>query len=183
MEYRVIQLHSRDAGKREGKFCFNVGQGTQDIGFRNEVDILFDCQPTREVTLRVRDNTSKPTIASFLIRDRWDRIYPALAKRLAPDFSFQAQVYRGDGETLKLPNSVSASSCRAASRCPGFHLHRQQGHQGTVLPSRALGGPGEIRLDDAGDHHIHAAGCSHCTPSPPRACSPSTCSAIARAKT
>ncbi|HKE03846.1 MAG TPA: hypothetical protein VKE91_07295, partial [Blastocatellia bacterium] len=40
LEYRVIQLYSRDAGKREAKISFNVGQGTQDIGFRNDVDVL-----------------------------------------------------------------------------------------------------------------------------------------------
>src|SRR5437660_12629243 len=40
LEYRIIQLYSRDAGKREGKIAFNVGQGTQDVGYRNEVDLL-----------------------------------------------------------------------------------------------------------------------------------------------
>ncbi|MBI2949646.1 MAG: hypothetical protein HYY23_18585, partial [Verrucomicrobia bacterium] len=45
LEYRIVQLFSRDAGKREAKFSFNIGQGTQDIGFRNEVDILFNSQP------------------------------------------------------------------------------------------------------------------------------------------
>ncbi len=40
LEYRIIQLFSRDAGLREALLAFNVGQGTQDIGFRNEVAIL-----------------------------------------------------------------------------------------------------------------------------------------------
>ena len=53
LEYRILQLYSRDAGKREAKLSFNVGQGTQDLGFRNEVDILFNCLPAREVTFRV----------------------------------------------------------------------------------------------------------------------------------
>ena len=42
LEYRIVQLYSRDAGKREAKFSFNVGQGTQDLGYRNETDVLFD---------------------------------------------------------------------------------------------------------------------------------------------
>src|SRR6267378_3918275 len=46
LEYRIIQLYSRDAGKRSAKIAFNVGQGTQDIGFRNDVDLLFTAQPT-----------------------------------------------------------------------------------------------------------------------------------------
>src|SRR6185295_755297 len=46
----------------------------------------------------------RPTTASFVIRDAKRRVYPSQAKRLAPDFPFHPQVYRGDGETLKLPD-------------------------------------------------------------------------------
>ena len=38
---------------------------------------------------------------SFLVRDDAARIYPNIAKRLAPDFFFQPQVYRADGETIR----------------------------------------------------------------------------------
>ena len=38
---------SRDRGQREAKLAFDVGQGTQDLGFRNEVNLLFDCEPSR----------------------------------------------------------------------------------------------------------------------------------------
>src|SRR6266480_3755628 len=50
IEYRIIQLSSREAGKREAKISFNVGQGTQDIGFRNDSDLLFNCLRSRDVT-------------------------------------------------------------------------------------------------------------------------------------
>src|SRR5260370_1075074 len=70
LEYRIAQLYSRDAGKREAKVSFNVGQGTQDLGFRNETDVLFTCLPARGITLRVRDENDQPCVASFLIRDR-----------------------------------------------------------------------------------------------------------------
>ena len=50
LEYRIIQLYSRDRGRREAQLSFNVGQGTQDIGFRNDVPILFNCLPSRAVT-------------------------------------------------------------------------------------------------------------------------------------
>src|SRR5215475_13564514 len=103
LEYRVIQVYSRDAGKREAKISFNVGQGTQDIGFRNDVDVLFDCRPTADVTFRVLDEYGKPTTASFVIRDPQERVYPPRFKRLAPDFDFHPQVYRSDGEQIKLP--------------------------------------------------------------------------------
>src|SRR5262249_1045154 len=88
LEYRIRQLSSLAAGKREAKLSFNVGQGTQDIGFRNDVDILFNCLPSIDVTLRVLDEHGKPATASFLIRDAQGNVYPSRAKRLAPDFAF-----------------------------------------------------------------------------------------------
>ena len=45
LEYRVLRLFSREAGRREASLAFDVGQGSQDLGFRNEVPILFDCRP------------------------------------------------------------------------------------------------------------------------------------------
>lgn len=41
LEYRVLWLTAREAGKREATLVFDVGQGTQDLGFRAEVPILF----------------------------------------------------------------------------------------------------------------------------------------------
>jgi hypothetical protein len=104
LEYRVIQLYSRDAGKREAKLMFDVGQGTQDLGFRNELDVLFDAKPAREVKLSVLDENGKPTAGCFEIRDAQGRVYPSQAKRLAPDFGFHPQVYRTNGESLWLPD-------------------------------------------------------------------------------
>jgi hypothetical protein len=62
VEYRIVQLYSRDAGKREAKILFDVGQGTQDLGFRNEIDVLFQCQPAQDVVLRVRDENDGDTL-------------------------------------------------------------------------------------------------------------------------
>lgn len=41
VEYRLLCLTPRQSGKREATFQFDVGQGTQDLGFRAEVPILF----------------------------------------------------------------------------------------------------------------------------------------------
>ncbi|MFO0929961.1 MAG: hypothetical protein U0736_23550 [Gemmataceae bacterium] len=41
VEYRLLRLTARQAGKREATFAFDVGQGTQDLGFRSEVPVLF----------------------------------------------------------------------------------------------------------------------------------------------
>jgi len=54
----------------------------------------------------VRDENDEPTTAAFIIRDKQGRVYPSQAKRLAPDFAFHPQVYRGDGETLHLPDGT-----------------------------------------------------------------------------
>ena len=103
LEYRIVQIHSRDAGKREARISFNVGQGTQDLGFRSEVDILFTCDPAVNVVLDVRDDDGRPVMASFIFRDKMGRVYPSPSRRLAPDFFFHPQIYRQSGEPVALP--------------------------------------------------------------------------------
>ena len=58
-----------------------------------------------------------PTTAGFLIRDELARIYPNISKRLAPDFFFQPQVYRADGEVIQLPAGAFTVT---ASRGPEY---------------------------------------------------------------
>ena len=106
VEYRIVQIYSRDAGKREGTFSFNVGQGTQDLGFRSDVNILFDCQPAVEVTFEVLDDDSSPTVGQFTIWDKQNRVYPSMTRRRPPDFFFQEQIYRKSGQTVMLPPGV-----------------------------------------------------------------------------
>jgi hypothetical protein len=164
VEYRIVQLYSRDAGKREARFIFDVGQGTQDIGFRNEIDVLFTCNPAREIVVRAKDETGKPTTGSLTIRDRTGRVYPSQAKRLAPDFAFHPQIYREDGETLRLPDGE-------------YDIDFARGPESIPEKRRVTIGPEtkevsfQVRrwIDPAamgwwsGDHHIHAAGCAHYT--------------------
>ncbi len=79
LEYAVVQLYSKDKGQREAEIGFNVGQGSQDIGFRNVVPILFTIAPGVKVVLRVKDDDGKPAMASFVISDGVQRL-PADAK-------------------------------------------------------------------------------------------------------
>jgi len=162
VEYRVLQLFSRDAGKREARLEFNVGQGTQDLGFRSQVDLLFQAKPATKVTLRVFDSNDQPTTASFLVRDTADRVYPSQAKRLAPDLAFQPQVYRANGDFLSLPPGDYSIEY---TRGPEYRKKIQRVHVGAEpmeLVFRL-----ERWIDPAkqgwysGDHHIHAAGCAH----------------------
>jgi len=45
VEYAVLLLTSHEAGRREATIGFDAGQGTQDLGFRGEVPVLFTVQP------------------------------------------------------------------------------------------------------------------------------------------
>ena len=162
VEYRVLQLYSRDAGKREAKLAFSVGQGTQDLGFRSEIDILFMAQPATQVKLRVLDWDNQGTTASFTIRDDEGRVYPSQAKRLAPDFAFQQQIYRQDGESLSLPPGNYNIEYTRGPEYRRKSRRVQVGNHPLELTFRL-----ERWIDPAklgwysGDHHVHAAGCAH----------------------
>jgi hypothetical protein len=162
VEYRILQLYSRNAGKREAKLSFNVGQGTQDLGFRNDIDILFTARPATKVTLRVLDFDDRPTTASFLIRDTAGRVYPSQAKRLAPDLAFQPQVYRANGESVALPPGDYDIEY---TRGPEYRKKTQ--HIKVASEPLSLTFHLDRWIDPAklgwysGDHHVHAAGCAH----------------------
>jgi hypothetical protein len=164
LEYRIVSLYSRDAGEREAKLEFNVGQGTQDLGFRSSVPILFHCIPAVDVVLGVKDFDGQPTTAAFVVRDKLRRVYPNKARRLAPDFFFHDQVYRSDGESIQLP--------------PGeYTVEVSRGPEYLVQKSTLSVKPGIVSQKQdfklvrwihpaarhwySGDHHVHAAGCKH----------------------
>jgi len=163
VEYRIVQLYSRERGNREAKFAFNVGQGTQDIGFRNERSILFRCQPAVEVRLDILDHDGTPTTGQFVFRDNKGRIYPALSRRLAPDFFFHNQIYRHSGEIVLLPPGEYNVMY---TRGPEYKIN----HRTINVPDRdnyrlSFRLQRWIKLIDhnwySGDHHVHAAGCAH----------------------
>lgn len=162
LEYRILELESRDAGQRSAKLSFSVGQGMQDIGFRNDVDILFKALPAHPLVLRVRDENGAATFASFIIRDKLGRIYPNPSKRLAPDFFFQPQIYRGDGDTVPLPEGSYAVTC---SLGPEYHAETKPVTVKGVATELAFQMQRWIDPSKygwySGDHHVHAAGCAH----------------------
>ena len=65
--------------------------------------MLFRCEPAVPFALRLRDTDGFPTTAHFVATDDQGRVYSARWRRPVPDFFFQDQVYRADGETLHLP--------------------------------------------------------------------------------
>lgn len=162
LEYRIVQLYSRDAGKRDATFSFDTGQGTQDLGFRNETSVLFDCQAAREVKLAITDENGKPCIAELLIKDKAGRVYPSQIKRHAPDFFFHPQIYRGDGESLKLPDGeYDVVFRRGPESLPEARKVTISGQNASwSFQVKRWIDPSKLGWW-SGDHHIHAAGCSH----------------------
>jgi hypothetical protein len=164
LEYRPIVLYSRDAGKRTAEIAFDVGQGTQDIGFRNDILLTFDCRAGFNVSLDIKDENEAPTTAALEITDEHGRIYPSTAKRIAPDFHFHRQVYRSDGESIQLPKGNYQVRI---SRGPEYF------DETTSLKVDEDSGKLRFKLRRwvdpslagwwSGDHHIHAAGCAHYT--------------------
>ncbi len=163
-EYRIVQLYSRDAGDREATLAFHVGQGTQDLGFRSDLPLLFRCQPSCELRFSVLDDDGTPTMAAFTIRDSQRRVYPNPARRLAPDFFFHEQIYRADGETVRLPAGEYEISC---TRGPEYFVSTrmitisaaEKTHAESFRLKRWV--HPKARGWYSGDHHVHAAGCAH----------------------
>jgi len=163
LEYRILSIYSRDAGERSAKLSFNVGQGTQDIGFRNEATVLFKILPASKLRLNVVDENKLPTIAAFTIRDDQGRIYPNPSKRLAPDFFFQPQVYRHNGESIALAKGSYAVTCTLGPeylpQTKRVEMMERGGNRVEFQMQRWID-PSKFGWY-SGDHHVHAAGCSH----------------------
>ncbi|MEQ8855452.1 CehA/McbA family metallohydrolase [Gimesia sp.] len=162
-EYVLALIYCHESGKREATLGFDVGAGTQDIGFRGEVPILFTVKKAIPVKLAIRDFDGKPTAARLQFRDQQKRVYPLQAKRLAPDFFFQPQIYRQDGETVLLPAGELEMEY---SRGPEYQRLTRKITVSASEPQTV-----EVNLQRwlnprdygfySGDHHIHAAGCAH----------------------
>ena len=163
VEYQVVQLYCRDAGAREAKLSFHIGAGTQDLGFRSAIPVLFESRPAVKVVLRVADEDGSPTTASFVIRDAAGRTCPLPSRRLAPDFFFHEQIYRADGEHVFLPpGEYKVIVNRGPEYLPQTHqvtIPEVAEHKLSFGLKRWL--HAAKRGWYSGDHHVHAAGCAH----------------------
>jgi EF hand len=175
VEYAIALFYSTEAGRREATISFDVGQGTQDLGFRAEMPVLFTVKPAIAVKLRVLDHDGTPTVGRFQFVDQEGHVFPPQAKRVAPDLFFQKQIYRGDGEEVLLP---PGNLTMFYGRGPEYRWLKRQvtipgggatPHSDARSPKPEI----EVRLERwidpsahgffSGDHHIHAAGCAHYT--------------------
>lgn len=164
VEYAIALIYSKEAGKREATIGFDVGDNTQDIGFRGELPVLFNVTKAIPVRLNIKDHDGQTTVARLLIRDKRGQIHPPQAKRLAPDFFFQPHIYRGDGMLVWLPPGEYSLT---SSRGPEYRVQ----HSTFTVKPNTKSTDVDVQLARwvnpmqhgfyCGDHHIHGAGCSH----------------------
>jgi hypothetical protein len=166
LEYRILQVYCRTPGSRKAELGFGLysdAQRPQLLASSKPVMLDIEAAPAVPVTLRVRDVDGKPVMAAFTFRDARRRVYPAPSRRLAPDFGFHPQVYRADGETVALqPGQYTVTFTRG----PEYLVLRKQ-----ITVPAVSAHQEEFQLQRwshpaltgwySGDHHIHAAGCSH----------------------
>jgi hypothetical protein len=176
VEYRILQLFSRYPGSRKAYLMVHTpdphpvaGYTSQSRryfwgGARSGFWTTFNSLPSQDIPLTIRDWDGVGCMASFLVRDEAGRLYPEPADRMAPDFKFQPQVYRADGETMRLPDGrYSVESWRG----PEYIRKRQDFvvDQSTASPRLQVNLERWINAAELGwypgDTHIHAAGCAH----------------------
>jgi hypothetical protein len=176
LEYAVVQVYSKDAGQREAELSYNIGQGSQDIGFRNTIHVLFDISKSVKVNFHVKDDDGKPVMAAFQISDeisrfpgRTESIYPLQSRRVAafdeyPDFYFQPQIYRQDGEHVMLaPGKYRVNYSRGPEYIPQTKdVTIPEGVESYDLSFQLKRWINMSKMGwQSADHHIHAAGCAH----------------------
>src|SRR5260370_37056213 len=122
--------------------------------------LVFKTLPTRPLRWWVRRDNADTLMAGFQSRDALGRLYPNPAKRLAPDFFFQPQVYRANGDTILVPaGSYTVSSLMG----PEFLAQTKQvgvtatGPNGVSFAMRRCIDPADDRSSSR-EHPLPAAG-------------------------
>ena len=124
--------------------------------------IGFQAKPSSVVTFRVTEFDGSPTMAGFTITDNYGRIFPSQSKRLAPDFFFQQQIYRADGETVRLPKGAYKVVCRRGPESVPETKDLVVSENSAEIKYAVTRWIDPSKLGWwSGDHHIHAAGCAH----------------------
>lgn len=163
VQYVIVQMLARESGRRSARLSVDLGPGTADLAGRASTTVTFLARASHDVRLTIGDTDGGSVLASLTVTDPQQRIYPAQAKRVEPDFFFQRQVYRKTGETLRLPPGRYTF---AATRGPEYEVVTQPlavpagGGAHFAVKLRRWINPAAHRWY-SGDHHIHASGCAH----------------------
>ena len=163
LEYRLLHLYSSSGQARTATIGLSAVADTLGLHSGNQlVWIDFEVEPSFDVIFDVRDEKGRTCVASLVIRDGQDRVYPPQAMRVAPDMRFQPQIYRGHGETVRLPAGYYTVEARRGPEYVPVRTSANVDGPDTTISLRL-----ERWIDAEGygwyssDPHIHAAGCSH----------------------
>ena len=172
VEYRLIELFSRDRGRRRANFGFGIGivqirglrTRAQWAGTLQPLFVDFDILPSRKVTLKILDSDGIGCMASLVIRDDRGHLYPPQVMRIAPDMAYQPQIYRADGETVRLPDGEYRITCwRGPEYLQGYQtVHISDSNARIAVKLERWIDPTRWGWY-SGDTHLHAAGCAHYT--------------------
>lgn len=128
----------------------------------NRTSVTFDVAESIPLKFAVSDESGVPAVAAFEIRDQLGRLYPEQTKRLAPDLFFHPQIYRRDGEELRLPPGTYTVKCwRGPHSIPETKTVTVAGDSTTLEYNVKRWFDPTTHGWWSGDHHIHAAGCLH----------------------
>ncbi len=175
VEYAVLLIYCQRQGVVETHLNFEIpNQAFAEVPGPGE-PFQFQVSPAAKVMIQVVDPTqfALHPIARVEIRDFEGRIHPLPPKRLAPDLFFQPHIYRRDGESIYLSSGeYTVRYCRG----PEYRMFEKKMVVHSAkdnilsLELKRWVRPMEFGFL-SGDHHIHAAGCSHYT-SPTQGISP-----------
>ncbi len=156
-------LRVKDESGAPTTASFTIVDGIERV-VEDPIEHPLDADYRHTLALRLPWDSGRPV--SF---HRLRGVYPLPARRLArqgyPDFFFQAQVYRSDGEHVLLPPGAYDIT---VARGPEYHTQQRR----VVIPAT---GEKEVEVEFqlerwvhlkklgwySVDHHVHAAGCSH----------------------
>ncbi|MEM6414838.1 MAG: CehA/McbA family metallohydrolase [Pseudomonadota bacterium] len=166
LDYKIIEIFCRDRGKKSAYLQSHSSRAPYILVTAEKRGFTADFRSTKasDVTLDIKDWDGVGATAYVIIRDARNRLYPSVLQRLEPDLSFQPQIYRANGESVRLP---SGQYTVTQWRGPEYLKETQSVTIGGSDGTRNI----DIRLKrwiDAaahgwypGDTHIHPSGCKH----------------------
>lgn len=162
-EWGIVLLGTSTAGKREAQIEFVLSEPQAKQEWIGMVRLQLESAEAIPVQLEIFDENGEPSVGSLTIRDALGRVYPPQAKRVAPDFFFQPQIYRAHGQYVILPPGDYQVEY---SRGPEYRVKRKalnvksEGENRWRFELERWIDPSKFGFY-VGDHHIHGAGCSH----------------------
>ncbi len=162
-----VTLHIKDENGLPAMASLMIADGVERI-LDDSVQTIVNAG-ARLTTAEQKNMHATASLADYKKRPDLIGIYPLPARRVAaydeyPDFYFQPQIYRNDGEHVQLPPGKYTVTIKHG---PEYLVQRTQ----LIVPEGVKGYDAYFQLKRwvdlskfgwySADHHVHAAGCSH----------------------